>query len=96
MATNYQTKYIKTDGYHPLGLKLMDWAEAQGYSVQKEERYYIIRDQEYYVLYTKTSHKLQCYYEGYGKNQKEVDIQDYNELDELLDFIESSRDVVID
>ena len=96
MATNYETKYLKTDGYHPLGLELIEWAKAQGYTVSKEERYYIIRDQEYNVLYTKTSHKLQCYYEGYGHYQKEVDIRNYNELEELLDFIKSSRNADID
>ena len=87
--------FRSTEGYHDLALDLLDWAETSQYSIQKEERYFILKDGDYCVFYTRTSHNLQCYYVGYGQYQVEKFIYRFSSLKQIVKHIEKSREMKI-
>ena len=54
-----------------------------------DEPEYFIWDigEDYMVMYSRKSHMLQCYYQGYGQHRAEKSIHNFKDLDRVLEFI---------
>lgn len=71
-----------------LPTELYGWAENKGYKIDNEECYYIIHmEDDYAVCFSRTSFRLQCYYMGYGHDTIEKHIEDFEDLEKVVDHI---------
>ena len=71
------------------------WAKAQGYKVFLEFNYYIIKDQEFCMSYSKKSKSFTCWYEGYGYDDKSLCHKAFSDFEDLLEWIQECRDMEI-
>jgi len=71
------------------------WAKAQGYKVLLEFDYYIIKDQEFCISYSRKSKSFTCWYEGFGYDDKSLCYQAFSDLGDLQDWIQECRDMEI-
>lgn len=71
------------------------WAKAQGYKVTLEFLYYIIKDQEFCMSYSKKSKSFTCWYEGFGYDDKSMSDTSFEDFEDLLNWIQECRDMEI-
>jgi len=71
--------------------ELYKWAEDNGIEILSEEVYFILCMDEFRVVYSRASERLQCYYVGYGHDTVERSLFDFEDLDEILAWIEHSK-----
>lgn len=73
---------------HPMPKALWAWAENNDYTIANEEKYYqIYMEDGYTVCFSRTSFVLQCYYMGYGYDTIQKHIEDFEDLEEIIDHI---------
>ena len=73
---------------HPLPKKLYEWAIENGYEVKNQYLYFLIHmEDDYTVCFSRASFGLQCYYMGYGYDTIDKQIEDFQDLDEITDWI---------
>lgn len=73
---------------HPLAKELYAHIHEHGKFFSDEPEYFIWDvGEDYMVMYSRVSHNLHCYYQGYGQHRAESSIRDFGDLDELLKFI---------
>ena len=89
------TVEFQIEFFPDLAQDLYYWAVEQGYKIEVHELYYIIRDEEYRILYTRYSHVLQCYYLGFGHYAKESSIRNFRSLEEMIKYINKCRKMEI-
>ena len=71
------------------------WAKAQDYKVSLEFDYYIIKDQEFCMSYSKKSKVFCCWYQGFGYDDKSLCASSFSDFEDLLDWIQECRDMEI-
>ena len=71
------------------------WGKAQGYKVLLEFDYYIIKDEEFCMSYSKKSKAFTCWYQGFGYDDKSLCSTAFSDLEDLLDWIQECRDMEI-
>ena len=71
------------------------WGKAQGYNVTLEFNYYIIKDEEFCMSYSKSSKSFCCWYQGFGYDDKTLCSSAFTDLEDLLDWIQECRDMEI-
>ena len=71
------------------------WAKARGYKVFLEFDYYIIKDQEFCMSYSKKSKAFCCWYQGFGYDDKSLCSSAFSDFEDLLDWIQECRDMEI-
>jgi hypothetical protein len=73
--------------------ELLEWGLKNATKVDTEEIYFILKFEEYYVVYSRASERIQCYYVGYGHDAVDKCIWDFENLKEVIEFIEASKDM---
>jgi hypothetical protein len=71
------------------------WGKAQGYKVSLEFEYYIIRDEEFCMSYSRKSKSFTCWYQGFGYDDKSLCASAFSDFQDLLDWIQECRDMEI-
>jgi hypothetical protein len=71
--------------------ELYEWAQDNGIKILSEEVYFMLCMDEFRVVYSRASERLQCYYVGYGHDTVERSLFDFDNLDEILEWIEHSK-----
>lgn len=73
--------------------QLLNWAESSDYKIQNEDVYFILHQDEYRVFYSRASQSIQCYYLGYGYDCVTEPIDSFEELEDILEFIEENKEM---
>ena len=80
---------------HAPVVEFREWGKANAQAYQNEEAYFTLIWDNYRVVYSRTSKRIQCYYLGYGYDSVEKSFYDFDSLEEIIEFIEASRDMPI-
>lgn len=78
---------------HPPVVEFREWGRANASGYENNGPYFTLMWDQYRVVYSRTSKRIQCYYLGYGHDTVEKPFDEFENLEEIIEFIENSRDM---